>query len=165
MSRNRRLLWGAVVPVVATVMYLAWTEHPNRPAEGGQGAAPATGVADLTGADITVAAADLFVQVTAPNRPLRAFSPNRLLFRVARQADGSNCVTPADPLVSFTMAMPMGDHRYALVPAQTRGWYQADVVLPACPSGNRRWFGTLEFVDAGAPRRAQFVFDLAPKAP
>ncbi len=164
MPRSRRLVWGALVPVLATALYLVWMQGRGALPAGDPGTA-GLGATDLTGADITVVAADLFVQVAAPARPLRAFSTNRLLFRVARQADGADPVTPVDPVVSFAMTMPMGDHRYALVPAPTPGWYQADVVLPACPSGSRRWFGTLEFTAAGQPRRAQFAFDLAPKAP
>jgi hypothetical protein len=31
--------------------------------------------------------------------------------------------------VSFEMTMPMGDHRYALVPGE-EGWLEAAVVLP-----------------------------------
>jgi len=69
----------------------------------------------------------------------------------------------AGATVSFTMTMPMGDHRYALVPAAD-GWHEAEAVLPLCPSGNRRWFGTLQWPAPGGARSARFAFDLAPGA-
>jgi hypothetical protein len=53
----------------------------------------------------------------------------------------------------------MGDHRHALVPAPG-GWQEAEAVLPLCPSGNRRWFGDLEFTLDGQARSARFAFDL-----
>ena len=61
------------------------------------------------------------------------------------------------------MAMPMGDHRHALVLAPD-GWQEAEAVLPLCPSGNRRWFGRLDFTVAGQARSARFAFDLAAPA-
>ena len=57
--------------------------------------------------------------------------------------------------------MPMGDHRYSLVPAAD-GWQEAEVVLPLCPSGKRRWFATVEGTVAGQPRTARFRLDLTP---
>jgi hypothetical protein len=59
--------------------------------------------------------------------------------------------------------MPMGDHRYSLLPAG-EGWQQVEAVLPLCPSGNRRWFGDLDLQVAGRARKARFAFDLAPGA-
>ncbi len=63
--------------------------------------------------------------------------------------------------ISFEMTMPMGDHRYSLVPAAD-GWQEAEVVLPVCGSGHRRWFATFEGTVAGQPRTARFLLDLTP---
>ncbi len=79
-----------------------------------------------------------------------------------RKAGGAP-VALADAVVSFTMSMPMGDHRHALVPASD-GWQEAEAVLPLCPSGKRRWFGRLDFTLGGRARSARFAFDVAPAA-
>jgi hypothetical protein len=62
--------------------------------------------------------------------------------------------------VSFEMTMPMGDHTYSLVPAGGGG-YEADVTLPLCKSGKRRWYATVEGRAAGQPVTARFRLDLA----
>jgi hypothetical protein len=62
--------------------------------------------------------------------------------------------------ISFEMTMPMGDHRYSLIPADEE-WQTADVLLPLCSSGTRRWFATVEGTVAGRPRTARFRLDLA----
>ena len=64
-------------------------------------------------------------------------------------ASGGAPVAARGGRVSFEMTMPMGDHRYSLVP-RADGWQEAEVVLPLCPSGKRRWFATVE----GTRRRA-----------
>jgi hypothetical protein len=97
------------------------------------------------------------IVVSAGLRPLLAFARNRFRFRA--EAGGAP-VALADAVVTFTMAMPMGDHRQALVPASDGGQY-AEAVLPLCPSGERRWFGRLDFTLAGRARSARFAFDLA----
>jgi hypothetical protein len=66
-----------------------------------------------------------------------------------------------DGQVTFEMTMPMGEHRYSLLPAG-RGGYEADVVLPLCSSGKRRWYATVEGTAAGRPVTARFRLDLAP---
>jgi len=65
--------------------------------------------------------------------------------------------------ISFEMTMPMGDHRYSPVPGRD-GWQEADVVLPLCQSGKRRWYATVEGIVAGRLRTARFRLDLAPPA-
>jgi hypothetical protein len=46
------------------------------------------------------------------------------------------------------------------------GWQEAEAALPLCPSGKRRWFGTLDFTLGGRPRSLRVAFDLqAPSAP
>jgi hypothetical protein len=80
--------------------------------------------------------------------------------RVRADANGSP-VAIENGRVSFEMAMPMGDHRYTLVPGED-GWLEAEAVLPRCMSGKRRWYATVEGTVAGQPRTARFRFDLAP---
>ena len=113
-------------------------------------------VADVSRADATLDLGDVRIAVSAGPRPLLAFSRNRFRFRAER---GGAPVALADGVVSFTMTMPMGDHRHALVPAAD-GWQEAEAVLPLCPSGNRRWVGRLDFTLDGRARSARFAFDL-----
>ena len=61
----------------------------------------------------------------------------------------------------FEMTMPMGDHRYTLV-ADPQGAQVADVTLPTCQSGKRRWFATVEGAVDGQRVTARFRLDLAP---
>jgi len=112
---------------------------------------------DVSRADATLDLGDVRIVLSAGPRPLLAFARNRFRFRA--EAGGAP-VALADGVVSFTMAMPMGDHRHALVPASD-GWQEAEAVLPLCPSGRRRWFGRLDFTLAGRARSARFAFDLA----
>jgi hypothetical protein len=76
-------------------------------------------------------------------------------------ADGSGGVPVAiqNGVISFEMVMPMGDHRYTLV-AGDAGWYEAEVVLPFCKSGNPRWYAIVEGTAGGRTFSARFMFDL-----
>jgi hypothetical protein len=120
--------------------------------------APAADLPDVSQADATLDLGDVRIAVSASPRPLLAFARNRFRFRAEK--DGGP-VPLADGVVSFTMNMPMGDHRHALV-AVPEGWHEAVAALPLCPSGNRRWFGTLDFTLEGRARSARFAFDLEP---
>ena len=62
------------------------------------------------------------------------------------------------------MVRELGRNRYELVPSNREGWLQAEYVLPACPSGGRRWYGILSFSVAGVEHQARYRFDLAPRA-
>jgi hypothetical protein len=115
-------------------------------------------VPDVSRADAEIDLRDLHVLVSATPRPLRAFARNRFRFRAER--NGAALPLPG-ATVSFAMAMPMGDHRYSLVTA-ANGWQETEVVLPACPSGQRRWFGRLDFQLAGKARSARFTIELLP---
>jgi hypothetical protein len=91
--------------------------------------APASGGDDLP--DVTLAGATVdagAVKITlslSPNPPV-AFASTRV--RVRAGANGSP-VAVENGRVSFEMTMPMGDHRYTLVPGE-EGWQEAAVVLP-----------------------------------
>jgi len=81
---------------------------------------------DVTSAEGTaeVGAVRITLSLT-PNRPM-AFST----FRVRVRADANGAPAAIENgRVSFEMAMPMGGHRYALVPGE-KGWQEAAVVLP-----------------------------------
>ena len=65
--------------------------------------------------------------------------------------------------ISFEMAMPMGDHRYTLVPGDD-GWQEAEVVLPFCRSGNPRWYAIVEGTVTRRPITARFRVDLTKPA-
>ena len=83
----------------------------------------------------------------APNPPV-AFAKMRVRVRV----ESAGSPVPLDGgRVSFEMTMPMGDYRYTLAAAQD-GSYGAEVVLPMCVSGARRWYATVEGAVAGQPR-------------
>ncbi|HYN41051.1 MAG TPA: hypothetical protein VE129_04675, partial [Thermoanaerobaculia bacterium] len=91
-------------------------------------------------------------------RPIPAFE--KIRFRLRAESGGAP-VAFGSGRVSFEMTMPMGDHRYTLVPG-AEGWHEAEVVLPLCKSGKRTWFATIEGTVAGKPRTARFQLDLTP---
>ncbi len=113
---------------------------------------------DVTLADRAVDVGGVRLFLSVEPRPIFAFATNR--FRVRAESAGAP-VALEDGHLSFEMTMPMGDHRYRLVPG-VDGWEEAEVVLPLCGSGNRRWFATFEGTVAGQPRRARFQLDLTP---
>ncbi len=127
----------------------------------GQGVStPAAGdeaLPDVTLAEGTANAGGVRITLSLSPNPPVAFAKMRV--RVRAEAGGS----PVDlegGRVSFEMSMPMGDHRYSLVPGAD-GRQEADVTLPLCPSGKRRWYATVEGTVAGRPRTARFRLDLA----
>ena len=108
----------------------------------------AEGTADVGGVRITLS-------VTA-NPPVALAT-----FRVRARADANGAPAALEGgRVSFEMAMPMGDHRYALAPGE-EGWQEAEVALPRCMSGKRRWYATVEGTVAGQLRSARFRLDLS----
>ena len=156
----RRLPVAETVVGLAVVVAIAAASVAVRQRQAARDGAPAADVPDVSRADATLDLGDVRIAVSAGPRPLLAFARNRFRFRA--EAGGAP-VALADAVVSFTMSMPMGDHRHALVPASD-GWQDAEAVLPLCPSGKRRWFGRLDFTLAGRARSARFAFDLAAAA-
>jgi len=125
---------------------------------------------DVTLADGSVDAGDVRITLSlSPQAPvsLAKFRVRVSAFALAPTASASAKATAGNRLpfeggrISFEMTMPMGDHRYSLIPAD-EGWQTAEVVLPLCPSGKRRWFATVEGTVAGRPRTARFRLDLEP---
>jgi hypothetical protein len=100
------------------------------------------------------------VRITLSLTPQPPVAFAKMRVRV-RAESGGDPVAIEGGRVSFEMTMPMGDHRYSLIPAD-QGWQTAEVVLPLCPSGKRRWNATVEGTVAGRPRTARFRLDLAP---
>ncbi len=129
----------------------------NAAAHGGAAEIP---MPDVTLADGTVDQGDVRLILAVTPRPILAFAKNRLRVRAE---SGGTPVALVDGRISFEMTMPMGDHRYTLVPAAD-GWQEAEVVLPLCASGNRTWFATLEGSVAGKPVSGRFRLDLTPPA-
>ena len=137
----------------------ARSDRSRRPAAtAGRGAAAEAPLPDVTLADASVDLGDVrLVLSVRPGRPRVREEP------LPRPRRGR----PARPSpleegrLSFEMTMPMGDHRYTLVPG-AEGWQEAEVVLPLCKSGKRRWFATVEGTVAGKPRTARFQLDLTP---
>jgi hypothetical protein len=153
--RARDLAVGlALVGALSAGFFLANGASPSAP--GGQGEPP-----DVSVIDAALDVGGLNLRVSATPRPITAFVPTR--FRV--RAEAGTKLAPFDRAeVSFTMSMTMGDHRYKLVPVGD-GWWEAQVVLPACASGHKRWYGDLALTVAGEARAARFQFDLEPDAP
>jgi hypothetical protein len=115
-------------------------------------------VPDVSIDDAVVQAGDARIEVSIAPHPPVALANVRV--RVRADVNGA----PRDfqgGRVSFEMTMPMGEHRYGLRPG-AEGWQEADVVLPACPSGRRRWFATIQGDVAGQPRTVRVRLDLAP---
>jgi hypothetical protein len=113
---------------------------------------------DVSREDAVLDLGDVRVAVSAGPRPLVAYARNRFRFRAER--DGAPVVLDG-AVLSFTMTMPMGEHRHPLV-AAPGGWQEAEAALPLCPSGKRRWFGRLDFTLGGRPRSLRVAFDLQP---
>jgi len=125
---------------------------------------------DVSKADAAVDLGDVRIVVSLSPHPPVAFAKFQLRVTSSGPAPAEASAAGAGtewPLaikggqVAFEMKMPMGDHRYSLVPAG-RGGYVADVVLPLCASGSRRWYATIAGDVAGQPRSVRVRFDLAP---
>lgn len=164
LMKSRDILLGLLVlTLLAGGVY--WARGPGHALGGGEpegleppmAAAGASDLQDATRADATVAAGDLRVTLSVSPRPPVAFEKNAFRVRVT-SADGAP-VALDEGRIRFEMVMPMGDHRYTLVPAGD-GWLAADVVLPFCKSGNPTWFAIVEGRVAGQPLLARFRVDL-----
>ena len=159
MNVRSTLLGIAVLALLAAGAW--WARSPSAPSsavEGTPGAAAADdALPDVTLADGSVDAGDVRVTLSLTPQPPVAFAKMRV--RVRAETGGAP-VTIDSGRVWFEMVMPMGDHRYSLIPAD-QGWQTAEVVLPLCPSGKRRWYATVEGTVAGRPRTARFRLDLA----
>jgi hypothetical protein len=169
MRRADTLAGVLVLALVAGGVY--WVRGPFR-AGAGTAAAPAPGpsdhgasgparpdttsIPDVTRADGTVQAGEVSITLSVSPRPPVAFQTMRV--RVLA-ASGAAPVVLEDGSVLFEMTMPMGDHRYTLVPGSD-GWQHAEVVLPFCASGNPRWYATLEGTAGGRRVNARFRLDL-----
>jgi hypothetical protein len=142
---------------LAVVVAIAAAAVAVRQRQAARDGAPAADLPDVSREDATLDLGDVRITVSAGPRPLVAYARNRFRFRAER--DGAPVVLDG-AVLSFTMTMPMGEHRHPLVPAPD-GWHEAEAALPLCPSGKRRWVGTLDFTLAGRARSARFAFDLA----
>jgi hypothetical protein len=165
--KPREILLGLLV--LALVLGGAWWARSRSHAGGlvaaesaarnaGPGGTTEASIPDVTLADQAVNLGDARLSFSVAPRPILAFAKNR--FRVRAESAGA-AVALMNGRISFEMTMPMGDHRYTLVPAAD-GWQEAEVVLPLCGSGNRRWFATVEGTVAGQARTARFQLDLTP---
>lgn len=163
--KSRDILLGLLVlTLLAGGVY--WARGPGHAPVGGgpEGvdppmAGPAGDVRpDVTLADATEADGDVRLTLSVSPRPPVAFEKN--VFRVRVESGGGAVAALEGGRISFEMVMPMGDHRYSLVPAAD-GWYEAEVVLPFCKSGNPRWFATVEGTVDGRPVVVRFRLDLA----
>ena len=128
MNIKTTLLGIAVLAALAIGAW--WARSPSPTAVTAPGAMrPASGDDDLPDVTLSAATTDSGgVKITlsvSPNPPV-AFAMTRV--RVRAEADGSP-VAIEHGRVSFEMVMPMGDHRYTLIPGSD-GWLEAAVVLP-----------------------------------
>lgn len=165
--KPRETLLGLVV--LALVLGGAWwarsRSHAGKPVAGESTASAAapSGTAEASNPDVTLAdqavdLGDVRLSLSVAPRPIPAFE--KIRFRLRAESGGAP-VAFESGRVSFEMTMPMGDHRYTLVPG-AEGWHEAEVVLPLCKSGKRTWFATIEGTVAGKPRTARFQLDLTP---
>ena len=115
-----------------------------------------TSIPDVTTADASVDAGDVRVTLSVAPRPPVAFAKKH--FRV-RITSGDAAMVLTGGVIWFEMKMPMGDHRYTLI-AGKDGWYDAEVVLPFCPSGNPRWYANVEGAVNGHAFMARYRLDL-----
>ena len=160
MKLNSTLIGIVVLALVAAGAW--WARSPSPMAGTAPSAVnPAFGddhLPDVTLADGSVDAGEVRITLSLTPQPPVAFAKMRVRVRAE---SGGDSVAIEGGRVSFEMTMPMGDHRYSLVPG-VGGWQEAEVVLPFCPSGKRRWYATVEGTVAGQPRTARFRLDLAP---
>lgn len=160
--KHRDLLLGLlVVALVGLGVYWArnrQTAPSGASAAGSAAAAPRVPAPDVTATDGSVDLGDARIVMSIAPRPPVAFRA----FRARVRVEGAAALDSGR--VYFEMTMPMGDHRYSLR-AAADGWHEADVVLPLCASGDRRWFASVEGMVAGRPRVARFEFTLAPPGP
>jgi hypothetical protein len=112
---------------------------------------------DLSQHDGELVVDDIRVAIAASPRPVQPLRPVQLVFAFRR---GQAPVAVEAPRLSFNMVMDMGPHDYALTRGSSASWVATDVVLPACASGSRLWFGTLRFDVDGKPRQARFRLEL-----
>jgi hypothetical protein len=162
--KSRNTVAGLVVlGVVLTGAFLARSPGHRGPGPStdatGPGPGPRTTDASLPDVTFTDAALDLGdvrVTLSVTPRPPVAFQKKR--FRVRVESHGTP-VTVEGGRISLEMRMPMGDHRYALVPGGD-GWHGAEVVLPFCRSGDPRWYALVEGTVGGRPFAARFRVDL-----
>ena len=161
MKLRETLLGLVVLALLAGGVFWARTRGPAEKAAPaatpGAVSAPDVPLPDVTLADASVDLGDVRLVLSA-ERPVVAFAKSR--FRVRAEAAGAPVALEGGRL-SFEMSMPMGDHRYTLVPG-AEGWQEAEVVLPMCKSGRKTWYATLEGTVAGKPRTARFQLDLTP---
>ncbi len=130
---------------------------PSGPVQPAADAVAEAAIPDVTLADGVVDLGELRVVLSVAPRPPVAFQKKQ--FRVRTESHGRPVVLEGSR-ISFEMVMPMGDHRYTLVPAGD-GWVEAEVVLPFCKSGNPRWFAIVEGTFGGRDVTARFRLDLA----
>ena len=125
--------------------------------DGATAAGPEAALPDVTLADGSVEVGSARLVLSA-ERPILAFSKVR--WRARAESAGAPVVLEEGRL-SFEMTMPMGEHRYRLLPG-AGGWQEAEVVLPMCKSGDRTWFATLEGKVGGKPVSSRFRLELSP---
>jgi hypothetical protein len=162
------MFWARFRPLPAQASNAGQAPSATSPA---RGAAADDALPDVTLADGVANLGDVRITFAVAPQPPVAFATFRV--RVSALASATTASSSSSPeagtdrpltleggKVSFEMSMPMGDHRYALVPAGD-GWQEAEVVLPLCPSGKRRWYATVEGTAGGRPVIARFRLDLA----
>jgi len=127
--RRREFIVGLAVLALLTAG--AWWARSPSPTAARAPAAPGQasgndGLPDVTFAAETADAGGVRITLSLSPNPPVAFGTLRV--RVRAESGGS--VVPLEGgTVTFEMAMPMGDHRYTLVPGGD-GWLEAAVVLP-----------------------------------
>jgi hypothetical protein len=170
--KHRDILLGLlVVALVGLGVYWARGRSvtPGGSPAGAASAPPAAGsvagaaaddrLPDASLQDAAVDLGDVRIVLSLEPKPPVAFAKLRARVQARTTGEGGARTPIESGQVSFEMTMPMGDHRYSLVPGPD-GWQEAEVVLPLCVSGDRRWFATVEGVVAGRPRVARFQLRL-----
>ena len=126
----RSTIAGLVVIALVTVG-IFWARRPGPSTARRPAAAEKSGQAEESLPDVTVAEGTAEVggvRITLALTPNPPVALETFRVRVRAEANGSTAAIE-NGRVSFEMAMPMGDHRYTLVPGEA-GWLEAAVVLP-----------------------------------
>lgn len=140
-----------VLVLMAGVVFVKWRSSS-------QAGDPVGGVVDLSRQDGELRIEDIRVSIVLAPRPLL---PMHNLHAVLTFTREGRSVSVDNPLLSFNMTMDMGPHDYVLQKGQGETWVASEVVLPACGSGSRLWFGSLAFGVEGTRHQGRFKLELA----
>ena len=169
-NSNAGLILAIVAAVGLAVAYFLFRGGGVEPPPPENGPAAPTAAEQLADKNVFVIPYEEQLDVTNEDRPLdmgnigahvsltRPAKRNEEFEIQIRFSDVNGIANPENPVVTFNMKMDMGRFVYHLKPED--GFYKAKVVLPACASGGKRWYGKINADYGGGTRTGIFILDL-----